>query len=538
MGKVDKMLSKILLFSFLLFTFLFFSSNVVDALSNGVTLYSGRPVKYVFWFIGDGMGMNHVYATEMFLARESKEPSIKSLDFTMFPNVGWMTTYAADSYITDSASAITAMATGKKTNDGVLNMDPSLKTKYKSIAEMARDMGYKVGVLTSVSIDHATPAGMYAHQPSRNNYYEIALELLNSNFNYFGGGGFLQPKGKDGKQKDIYDLAKEKGYKIVDNVESIKRIGKGDDKVIAINPILDNSKALPFAINRLRGMDIGLSLADFTRKAIEVLDNPKGFFMMVEGGKIDWAAHANDAVSVIYDVLDFNEAIKVALEFYKKHPYETIIIVTADHETGGLSIGYAGTKYEVYPELLSYQKISYDEFSKIVQEYREKAGEKAKLEDLLPLIEKYYGLSILDETTKKDLEEKAKLGNKEAKIKLQLSLNSYEVEEIEKAFSISMIDPQKRPKDYKSYIMYGGYDPLTVVITRILNQKAGIGFTSYSHTGAPVPVYAIGAGSHIFRGYYDNTDLYKKLCSLIGIDPFKEYILSSESKEISVSISR
>ena len=86
--------------------------------------------------------------------------------------------------------------------------------------------------------------------------------------------------------------------------------------------------------------------------------------------------------------------------------------------------------------------------------------------------------------------------------------------------------------------MYGGYDPLTVVITRILNQKAGIGFTSYSHTGAPVPVYAIGAGSHIFRGYYDNTDLYKKLCSLIGIDPFKEYILSSESKEISVSISR
>lgn len=538
MGKVDKMLSKILLFSFLLFTFLFFSSNAVDALSNGVTLYSGRPVKYVFWFIGDGMGMNHVYATEMFLARESKEPSIKSLDFTMFPNVGWMTTYAADSYITDSASAITAMATGKKTNDGVLNMDPSLKTKYKSIAEMARDMGYKVGVLTSVSIDHATPAGMYAHQPSRNNYYEIALELLNSNFNYFGGGGFLQPKGKDGKQKDIYDLAKEKGYKIVDSVESIKRIGKGDDKVIAINPILDNSKALPFAINRLRGMDIGLSLADFTRKAIEVLDNPKGFFIMVEGGKIDWAAHANDAVSVIYDVLDFNEAIKVALEFYKKHPYETIIIVTADHETGGLSIGYAGTKYEVYPELLSYQKISYDEFSKMVQEYREKAGEKAKLEDLLPLIEKYYGLSILDETTKKNLEEKAKLGNKEAKIKLQLSLNSYEVEEIEKAFSISMMDPQRRPKDYKSYLMYGGYDPLTVVITRILNQKAGIGFTSYSHTGTPVPVYAIGAGSHIFRGYYDNTDLYKKLCSLIGIDPFKEYILSSESKEISISISR
>uniref|UniRef100_A0A7C3MPS5 Alkaline phosphatase n=1 Tax=Dictyoglomus thermophilum TaxID=14 RepID=A0A7C3MPS5_DICTH len=538
MSKMDRILSKILLFSFLLFTFLFFSSNVVDALSNSVTLYSGRPVKYVFWFIGDGMGMNHVYATEMFLERESKEPSIKNLDFTRFPNIGWMTTYAADSYITDSASAITAMATGKKTYDGVLNMDPSLKTKYKSIAEMARDMGYKVGVLTSVSIDHATPAGMYAHQPSRNNYYEIALELLDSNFNYFAGGGFLQPKGKDGKQKDIYEIAKEKGYKIVDNIENIRLIGKGDDKVIAINPILDNSKALPFAINRLRGANIGLSLADFTRKAIEVLDNPKGFFIMVEGGKIDWAAHANDAASVIYDVLDFNEAIKVALDFYKKHPFETVIIVTADHETGGMSIGFAGTKYEVFPELLSYQKISYDEFSKIVQDYRVKAGDQAKLEDLLPLIEKYYGLSILDESTKKALEEKAKSGDKEAKIKLQLSLNDYEIEEIRKAFSVSMMDSQKRPKDYRSYILYGGYDPLTVVVTRILNQKAGIGFTSYSHTGAPVPVYAIGAGSHIFRGYYDNTDLYKKLCSLIGIDPFKEYILSSESKELSVSISK
>jgi len=538
MSKMDRILSKILLFSFLLFTFLFFSSNVVDALSNSVTLYSGRPVKYVFWFIGDGMGMNHVYATEMFLERGSKEPSIKNLDFTRFPNIGWMTTYAADSYITDSASAITAMATGKKTYDGVLNMDPSLKTKYKSIAEMARDMGYKVGVLTSVSIDHATPAGMYAHQPSRNNYYEIALELLDSNFNYFAGGGFLQPKGKDGKQKDIYEIAKEKGYKIVDNIENIRLIGKGDDKVIAINPILDNSKALPFAINRLRGANIGLSLADFTRKAIEVLDNPKGFFIMVEGGKIDWAAHANDAASVIYDVLDFNEAIKVALDFYKKHPFETVIIVTADHETGGMSIGFAGTKYEVFPELLSYQKISYDEFSKIVQDYRVKAGDQAKLEDLLPLIEKYYGLSILDESTKKALEEKAKSGDKEAKIKLQLSLNDYEIEEIRKAFSVSMMDSQKRPKDYRSYILYGGYDPLTVVVTRILNQKAGIGFTSYSHTGAPVPVYAIGAGSHIFRGYYDNTDLYKKLCSLIGIDPFKEYILSSESKELSVSISK
>jgi len=526
--RFDRVFSKVLLIFILVLGFVFFSSSFGIALQSSSSLYKGKPVKYIFWFIGDGMGLNHVYLTEAFLGRKSNSPSIEKLSFTQFPNVGLMTTYAADSYITDSASAITAMAAGKKTNDGVINMDPTLKFKYKSVAEEARDLGYKVGVLTSVSIDHATPAGMYAHQPSRNNYYAIALELFESNFDYFGGGGFLQPQGKDGKQKDVYEIAKEKGYKIVDKIEDFLKLRKGDNKIVAINPILDSSKALPYAINRLRGANLGLSLADFTKKAIELLDNPKGFFIMVEGGKIDWAAHANDAGSVIYDVLDFNEAIKVALEFYKKRPFETVIIVTADHETGGLSIGYAGTRYEVYLDVLSRQKISYDEFTKIVNEYKSKVKrEEAKLSDLLPQIKEYYGLEILSPEVRKELENRAKAGDKEAKIRLQLALNESEIEELEKAFKLSMMDPKERPNDAKSYLLYGGYDPLTITVTRILNQKAGISWTSYSHTGMPVPVYAIGAGSYIFNGYYDNTDLYKKLMSLIGKDPYKDNVLSS-----------
>lgn len=532
--KFDKIFSKILLVSLLVFSFIFLSPEIF-ATSSTTSLYRGTPVKYIFLFIGDGMGFNSVYLTEMYLGAISRpqSPSIQKLSFTQFPNVGYMTTYAADTYITDSASAITAMLAGQKTNDGVINMDPQKKTKYKSVYEMAKELGRKVGVITSVSIDHATPAGTYAHQPSRNNYYEIALELANSNFNFFGGGGFLQPKGRDGKSRDIYEILKEKGYKVVDKEEDILNLKRGEDKIVAINPVLDSSKAMPFAINRLHGMKVGLSLADFVRKAIELLEGPEGFIIMVEGGKIDWACHANDAGSVIYDVLDFDNAVKEAVKFYKKYPNETLIIVTADHETGGLSIGYAGTRYMTYSYLLSRQKISFDEFSKIIAEYREKTQGKGTFEEFMPVITKYYGLEILDSDTIKKLEDEVKRGDFNSEVRLRLALNKDETEELVEAFKLSMMDPKNRPSNEKMYILYGGYEPLSIAVTRILNRKAGISWTSYSHTGAPVPVYAIGKGSYIFNGYFDNTDLYKKLCSLLGLDPYKDNRISSlETKEL------
>lgn len=532
--KFDKILSKILLVSLLIFSFIFLSPEIF-ATSSTTSLYRGTPVKYIFLFIGDGMGLNSVYLTEMYLGAISRpqSPSISKLSFTQFPNVGYMSTYAADSFITDSASAITAMLAGQKTNDGVINMDPQKKIKYKSVYEMAKELGKKVGVITSVSIDHATPAGTYAHQPSRNNYYDIALELANSNFNFFGGGGFLQPKGKDGKGRDIYEILKEKGYKVVDKEEDILNLKPGEDKIVAINPILDSSKAMPYSINRLHGMKVGLSLADFVRKAIELLEGPDGFIMLVEGGKIDWAAHANDAGSVIYDILDFDSAVKEAIKFYKKYPNETLIIVTADHETGGLSIGYAGTRYMTYSYLLSRQKISIDEFSKIVAEYREKTQGKGSFEEFMPIITKYYGLEVLESDAIKKLEEEAKKGDLNSEVKLRLALNKDELEELLEAFKLSMMDPKNRPSNEKMYLLYGGYEPLSIAVTRVLNKKAGISWTSYSHTGAPVPVYAIGRGSYVFNGYFDNTDLYRKLCSLLGLDPYKDNKISSvESKEL------
>lgn len=478
--------------------------------------FKGKSPKYVFLFIGDGTGMPQISATEMYLGnkKDPKKPGIEKLDFTQFPAQGMNTTFAADTFITDSASAGTAFATGNKTNDGVINMDPEKKVKFKSIAEYAKEKGLKVGVVSSVSIDHATPAVMYAHQPSRNNYYDIEIELGKSNFDYFGGGGFLQPTGPNKDKPDAYEEAKKNGYKVVKTKEEFEKLSSKDSKVIAESPKLDASKALPFAINNDKN---AIPLADFTKKGIELLDNPKGFFMMVEGGKVDWAGHANDAAASIFDVIAFNDAIKQALEFYEKHKDETLIIVTGDHETGGMTLGFAGTKYFEYLNKLSNQKISYDEFGLLMEDYKKThTGDNAKIEDVLPLIKEKYGLFAMDANEYNALSKKAAdpkdPGAKEAADKIAMALSPKDVDDLKVALKQ---DP--KAKDDQSYLLYGGYEPVTMAVTHILNQKAGIGFTTYSHTGVPIPVYAKGNGQNLFAGYFDNTDIFKKLTSILGI---------------------
>ncbi|MHB1653364.1 MAG: alkaline phosphatase [Desulfitobacteriaceae bacterium] len=477
--------------------------------------YNGKPAKYVFLFIGDGMGTPQINSAEVFLGSTGNQtnPNLIKLNFSQFASQGMTTTYAADSFIPDSASAGTAIASGQKTSDGVINMDPGKKTKFKSIAELAKEKGMKVGVVSSVSLDHATPACFYAHQASRNNYYDIDMELAKSSFDYFGGGGLKQPKGKDGQQPDALETAKSNGFKIITTAEEIEKLDANSGKVIAVNPVLDEEKALPFAVNGKNG----LTLAEFTKKGIDVLDNPKGFFMMVEGGKIDWAGHANDAASAIKDTLALNDAVAEAIIFYNKHPEETAILVTADHETGGMTIGFAGTKYGTFFNKIANQKISYDEFDKKVAEYRKQhTADNAKLEDLLPLIKEQFGLSMLDAKDKEELEKKAKAGDKEAAVNLGLVFTNNEVSDLRQAQSLSMKDKKERPQDDQTYLLYGGYEPLTVTLTHILNHKAGIGWTTYSHTGIPIPVFAKGAGEALFNGYYDDTDLFKKMTQIMG----------------------
>lgn len=311
----------------------------------------------------------------------------------------------------------------------------------------------------------------------------------------------VQPTGKNGDQRDAFEIIEEKGYKIVDSKEEIMALNDQSGKVYAISPNLQDSQAMTYDLDADKGE---LRLKDFVEKGIDVLDNENGFFMMVEGGKIDWAGHANDARSNIGDVIALNEAIEVAVDFANEHPEETLIIVTGDHETGGMTIGQATTGYNTAFDILENQKMSYVEFDKLMGDYKAStSADEAKLEDLLPIIKENFGL-----VTSKD---------KDAAKNPALVLTDYEYKKLENAFKETMKAKGDRVQGEQQTALYGGYEPLSVTLTHILNNKAGIGWTSYAHTGVPVPVYAMGQGQELFNGSYDNTDIFNKLVEICGL---------------------
>ncbi|MBN2515367.1 MAG: alkaline phosphatase [Deltaproteobacteria bacterium] len=458
--------------------------------------YKGTPAKYIFLFIGDGMGQPQRTAAEAYMASaQGLKPSDCKMAMSKLPAQGVTTTFANDRFITGSAAAATAIACGVKTNIGYIGVDPAYKM-VKSIAEMARDRKMKVGIVSSVSIDHATPACFYAHQPSRKMYHEIAYDLVKSGFNYFGGGGFKDPTGKKSKKPigDVFELAREKGYRIVTDQSEFRALKGDDGKIIACNRNLPDDEALPYDMDKTPR---DISLAEFTEKGIELLYGDAGFFFMIEGGKIDWACHANDAMAAIEDTIAFDEAVKRALAFYEKHPEETLIVVTGDHECGGLTLGFAGTVYESYFDVLKGQRLSFQAFTdSIMAEYKKSKKDGASFEDMIPKIELYFGLTMK--------------GNG------PMVLKDFEIAELRDAFDKSMKNIEIN-EGTQEYLLYGGYDPLTVKLTHILNRKAGLGWTSYSHTGVPVTTSAIGKGAALFNGYYDNTDIAKKIMLLMGL---------------------
>lgn len=322
-------MKKILLFAAsMLIIFLSAQGNTNQSSSKKAT----HP-KYVFLFIGDGMGLSHVSMAEAYLSTQKGQISNESISFTRFPVIGLVTTYSANSYITCSSAAGTAMSTGTKTNNYMLGVDPK-GNKLRSISYKIHEKGIPVGIASSVTIDHATPGAFYASSTSRTNYYEIAEQLPKTGFEFFGGGGFVQPKGEKGDQQNIYELISKAGYKIIRGQENLKNKTQKDKVVFLQREGKEGD--LPYALDRKPG---DLSLKEVVAAGIEHLYGNKGFFMMAEGGKIDWAAHSNDGKADILEVLDFADAIEVAYQFYLKHPEETLIIVTADHETGGVSLG-------------------------------------------------------------------------------------------------------------------------------------------------------------------------------------------------------
>ena len=469
----------------------------------------GTP-KYVFVFIGDGMSYPQIQSAAYYTGKDaagivdvvkksenpSDSPEMKALSFYQFPIAGSASTYDATSFAPDSASTATSIFTGYKTHSSSINVDITKKIKYRTIAEQLRDQKkYKIGVISTVNLNHATPAATYAHQASRKSNYPIGQELVSSNFEYFAGGALMDPQDKNKDKTSIYDLAKNAGYKVCFDQKSAAALKNGD-KALVIAETLADSDSMSYDNDRKEGE---WALRDYVRKGIEVLDNKTGFFMMVEGGKVDWACHANDARSSIADTLALSEAVEEAISFYNKHPKETLILVTADHETGGLTIGYAGTDYNLFFRTLDSQKISYAKFdSDYVSAYKKNG---TSFEAVMKDVEKLFGLKI------PGTDGNNKNGG--------LVLTDYELSRIKTAYEKTIKNDNNRSQ--MEYDIYGTYEPLTITITHILNAKSGLGWTSNSHTGLPVPVFALGAGQEEFKGFYDNTEIYKKLAKLTKV---------------------
>ena len=448
-----------------------------------------QEAKYVFYFIGDGMGVNQVQGTEYYLGELEGKTGISPLQFTQFPYSTVATTFSATNRVTDSAAAGTALATGHKTQNGAIGVLKDLQTPVNSVAVWAKNSGKRVGVATSVSVDHATPAAFYAHVAGRGSYYNIGKDLYKAGFDFYAGSDFLQPTNKDNaNDENLYDMAGKNGYVIARGYKDYLKKSKKADKMILFQSEVASKQdrsAIPYAIDRTKS---DLTLQDITRSAVNFLtkDASKGFFLMVEGGKIDWACHSNDAATVFQEVIDFDNAIKVAYEFYAQHPDETLIVITADHETGGIVLGTG--PYELNLQVLKNQKVSESGFTKIVNQLREKSKNQVSWEDIKQALKENFGFW-----------DSVKLSDKqEARLKA--------------VYESSLKNQQMKLEKSE----YAQDEPIAAEAKRIIDEIALVGWTSGGHSAGYVPVFAIGAGAELFQGRIDNTEIPLRIAKAAG----------------------
>ena len=453
-----------------------------------------QQAKYVFYFIGDGMGTNQVLGTEMYLSELKGEIGVTPLLFAQFPNSAIATTFSAFNGVTDSAAGGTALATGNKTKNGAIGVTKDLSTEANSVASWAKDNGYRVGVSSSVTIDHATPASFYAHEGDRGSSYNIGLDLIKANFDFYAGSDFDDPTNrkesrKDGKSyESLYDLTQKAGYTLARGYKDYQKKAKKAEKMILFQKEEASQKdrsSIPYAIDRKKG---DMTLAEITRAGINFLskEDSKGFFLMVEGGKIDWACHANDAATTFHEVIDFNEAIKVAYEFYEQHPDETLIVVTADHETGGMILGNGA--YALNLQALKGQKVSEGEFTSVLNDMRRKYKNQVSWEVIQAVLKEHFGFWDTVKLNKRHEDQLKAI--------------------YEKSFSNQPVDLEKN--------LYQQNEPLAGAAKRILNQIAMVSWASGSHSAGYVPVFAIGAGAEAFNGQIDNTEIPIKIAEAAG----------------------
>ena len=453
-----------------------------------------NQVKYVFYFIGDGMGVNQINVTETYLAALKGKIGTEPICMSSFPVVGMVNTYSATNGVTDSAAGGTALACGKKTKNGAIGVLKDLETPCTSIATWAQKAGKAVGVATTVAITHATPASFYGHQRDRNMYYEIGQDLCKSGIDFFAGADFHRPNTKEG-EPSLREQAKAAGYTILTGgYKEYEKKGRKADKLILFQSDYQNEKLgsdhIPYALDQDKN---DLTLEQIVRAGINYLMGKQkdGFFFQIEGGMIDYACHRNDIGNAINEVLDMDKAVKVAYEFYLQHPDETIIVISADHETGGLVMGDG--PYELRTDLLKYQRKSIDELKWILREQYKKAPKKftmaavdKQLRDLMG-----FGAGIrLNDDQKGRLEKRW--------------------QDIEKAIAENNATDSKPVRDR--------INDFCETVKHIISEVAHISWASGGHSNGYVPIYAVGPGTEVFQGRIDNIEIAPAMAKIAGYE--------------------
>lgn len=388
-----------------------------------ITCFSGcndcnnddTKAKYIFYFIGDGMGNTHVALTESYLSYKAGKENGERLSFTQFPYLALAETYPIGGHITCSSASGTALACGIKTTNNSLGVDPD-GNEGTSIAVELHNEGYNVGIMSSVPVNHATPAAFYAHNKYRGAYHEITEDMIDDGFEFFGGAGLYDIRGKKGDLPSSIDFLEENGYAVCYGTTAFNKRAAESEKIVYLQP--SSEETGPEYYVREGDKDGDIRLAEMLQLCIDYLGDEEPFIIVCEEGKIDWSAHGNKTMSMVYDVLSLDETVKKALEFYYAHPDETLIVVTADHETGGPAIG---------------------------------EGKKWKSD--------FINWEILE----------------------------------------------------KSWVECGNRNNLSEEDNHALNLASQVGWTTYNHSGAPVPVYAIGKGAERFHGRINNIDIKGKI---------------------------
>lgn len=441
--------------------------------------------KYVFYFIGDGMGVNSVMGAEMYNAAMGEGP--QQINFNHFPVRTFITTHCASTLVTDSAAAGTALATGVKTTSGAEGVDPS-GAPVSNLAEWAHAAGYGTGVATSVGVNHATPAAFYAHTPSRNNYNTIASQLIAADFmDFAAGAGFLTESKAGVPASEFEQRAAAAGITVRRGAAQFKDMASVRGRVLCMSADPADTE-LKYAIDRQGGET---RLADFTKAGIDYLysHHSKGFFFMVEGGKIDYAAHNDDGVTTFHEINDFAESVDLALAFYEEHPDETLIIVTADHETGGLILGSG--EYAMHAERSAAQKVSENTLTALFRETfkaQSSDSEVPSWEDVKAFFTEYLGMW---DTVKVDPRTEAQF-----KATYESTFVTGKAEDVVSLYAVN------------SKIVSDAID--------FVGASSGFAWSHGSHSGTPVGLYVKGVSAAQFISCQDNTDVPETVAALAG----------------------